>query len=109
MGIIYRILLVASITGSLLSCGWIIVGPLQHTWTALFLAVGFLAATLATAGLLRLNFRCPPYSPEPRQSAQRARRTPNGILRPGRSDAPESRPPRLSVPRGEPPGKTLTP
>lgn len=88
MGIIYCILLVASITGSLLSCGWIIVGPVQHTWTALFLAVGFLAATLATAGLLRLDFRRHQYSPGRRQSAQRARRTPTATSDP----APPTRP-----------------
>jgi len=40
MGSISRILLVASITGSLLSCGWSLVGPLQRHWTALCLAIG---------------------------------------------------------------------
>ena len=76
MGSISRILLVASITGSLLSCGWSLVGPLQRHWTALCLAIGFLAATLAAAGLLRLDRRRHQYAPQPRPSARRRRCSP---------------------------------
>ncbi len=76
MGSISRALLVASITGSFLSCGWSIVGPLRSRWTALCLAIGFFVAALATAGLRRLDRRRHEYAPQPQPSARRRRCAP---------------------------------